>query len=127
MKLKIPMTGKVIGCDPKTGEISGDPKDPVRLVGVDLGGVLWRLIDIDLENDLMEVEVEAPTGVQEAGTPKRLLTQSEKDTLLKNARRIVESHTAAELYTITKCARLKKAAGVLDNYRRFKGGGKDGG
>lgn len=68
MRLKIPMTGTVIGFDPACYKldsvgISGDNNDPVRPVGINLGGISWRLVSIDLETDLMEVEAEAPEKV----------------------------------------------------------------
>lgn len=141
MRLKIPMTGEVIDFDPGCYKIdgigiSGNPDDPVRVVNLNLGGVSWRLVSIDLENDLMEIEVEAP---QEAsiplldskgkpvlntdGTPRfsrMTLTPEEKQQLLLKARYILGSHTIDEIYAITGDKRLVKPASVMEKYRAEK-------
>lgn len=137
MRIKIPMTGTVKDYDPELAAldgvgISGDDNDPVRVVNLDLGGVFWRLVSIDLENDLMEVEISPPEmadipvldgegkPVLEDGKPKfiaRLLTAEEKQQVLANAQRIIESHTADEIYALTGDKRLVKPAGVMEKYR----------
>lgn len=138
MRLKIPMTGTVIDFNPESYKldnigISGDNNDPVRVVNLNLGGVAWHLVSIDLENDLMEVEVEAPEQVTEPrldanGKPvkseplyiQRPTTPVEKRQILDNAQHILESHTVDEIYTLTGDKRLVKSADVLKKYTDFK-------
>lgn len=139
MILKIPMTGTVIDFDPECYKldsigISGDPADPVRVVNLDLGGIAWHLVSIDLENDLMEVEAEAPQEVvlpmldsngepvlDTDGTPRfsrMTLTPAEKQQILINAQHILESKTADEIYSLTGDRRLVKPASVMEKYRK---------
>ena len=137
MRLKIPMTGTVTDFGPECYKldgigISGDNNDPVRPVGVNLGGVSWRLVSIDLETDLMEVEAEAPEKIDvpmldiegkpvlEDGKPKflnRPTTPAEKGQILANAQHILESHTVDELYALTGDKRLVKPADIVTKYR----------
>lgn len=134
MKMKIPITGTVKDINAKRGEISGDPKDPIRPVKIDLGGISWKMVSIDLANDLMEIEVTPPekvdvpvldgdnNPVMEDGKPKmvsRLTTAAEKMTALNNARHIIESRTTTELYALTGEKRLVKPAAVM---KKLKGG-----
>ncbi len=138
MRLKIPMTGTVTDFDPDCYKldgigIGGDPNDPVRVVNLNLGGIAWRLVSIDLENDLMEVEAAPPEKVDvpvldgkgkpvlsEDGSPKftnRPTTPAEKGSILANAQRILESMTADEIYSSTGDKRLVKPASVMVKYR----------
>jgi hypothetical protein len=141
MRIKIPMTGTVIDFDPELAKldgigVSGDPTDPVRPVQVDLGNVKWKLINIDLENDLMEIEIEAPENIpvpsfDEHGTPildgkgkqltvLRPATAEEKQALLDSAQHIIESNTVDDLYAQTQDARLGKSEDVMVKYRQFQ-------
>ncbi len=137
MRLKIPLTGTVTGFDPECHKldsvgISGDPNDPVRPVDKNLGGISWRLVSIDLETDLMEVEAEAPEKIDvpvqdakgnpvlEDGEPlflHRSATAYEKEQILANAQHILESHTIDELYILTGDKRLVKPTAVMEKYR----------
>ncbi len=140
MRLKIPLTGTVTGFDPEAAKldgigVSGDPNDLVRAVNLNTGNVRSRLVGIDLENDLMEVEVTAPEKVEVAvldtqgepvlkdGKPtftSRLLSAKEKLDLLANAQHILESKTADEIYAMTGDKRLVKPADVMERYRTAK-------
>ena len=135
-RLKIPLTGTVTGFDPECYKldsvgISGDPNDPVRPVNVNLGGISWRLVNIDLETNLMEVEAEAPetmdVPVQDTnGQPvyvdgklklvNRATTPEEKEQILAMAQHILESHTVDELYVLTGDKRLFKPGMVMEKY-----------
>lgn len=132
MRLKVPITGKVIDYDPVAGQLDGigvvgDPSDSVKPINLDLG-VDWRLVTIDLENDFAEIEVSPPESIsilKDGGNPdnpddwtSRPATEREKQNLLDNARRLVESHTRDELYAITRSKRLVKPAEALKKYRK---------
>lgn len=127
MRLRVPITGTVISYDPALAKldgigISGDPNDPVRLVPVNLGNVSWRLVSIDLDNEVAEIEVTAGedtlynTGeVDKNGKPiinSRPATFKEKEAFLKYASNLINNHTKDELYSISKSPRLKKRRGV---------------
>ncbi len=142
MRVKIPMTGTVIDFDPENYKldgigVSGDPNDPVRPISLDLGGVSWRLIGIDLENDLMEVDIEVPDKIPEpvfdsegkpviikdSNTPEgrqaiimRPATPIEKQQILANAQNVLNK-TADELYSLTKQKRLVKSTDIMEKYR----------
>ncbi len=141
MRLKIPMTGTVVDFDPECYKldgigIGGDDKDPVRPVNINLGGISWHLVSIDLENDFMEVEAEAPEQISEPvldaegnqildenGKPQfstRPTTPKEKVQILANAQRILGSKTIDEIYTLTKDKRLVKPASVIEKYQAAK-------
>ncbi len=132
MRLKIPLTGTVVreGSVWGDGKLVGDPNDPIRLVDIDLGNVSWRMVDVDLENEEMEIEVipseviAIPTGrfhtveeldaehnpiqVEREIYEERLATGQEKAGFLQHARDLIEGHTKDELYTMSKCSKLKK-------------------
>ncbi len=138
MRVKIPMTGTVIDFDPENYKldgigISGDPSDPVRPISLDLGNVSWKLISIDLENDLMEVDIEAPDKIPEpvfdskgkpviirdSNTPEgrqatimRPATSTEKQQILVNAQNVL-SKTTDELYSLVKEKRLVKSTDIM--------------
>jgi hypothetical protein len=141
MRIKVPMTGTVLDFNPDCYKldgigVSGDPADPVRPIGINLGGVAWHLVSIDLENDLMEVEVEAPENISMPsfdGQGKPILdgkgnqlavlrpaTDEEKQALLANAQHIIESNTTDELYAQTNAPRLVKPESVMEKYRTVK-------
>lgn len=131
MRLTIPLTGTVLveGSVWGKGELSGDPNDPIRPIAINLGNVSWRMVDIDLDNEVMIIEVEPgekvsePTGeVDDEGNPiykVRPATDKEKQTFLQYAQGLVMNHTKNELYQMSGCSRLKrpfkgKKGGVID-------------
>lgn len=136
MRLKIPLTGTVTGFDPECFKldsigISGDDNDRVRPVNLSLG-IDWRLVSIDLDTDLMEVEAEAPETISvpvldaqskpvlEDGKPKflnRPATPAEKSQILLNAQHILENKTTDEMYVMTGDKRLVKPVSVMEKYR----------
>lgn len=133
MRLKVPITGRVLGYDPTAGQIDGigvvgDNSDPVKIVNVRLGNVSWRLVTIDLENDLAEIEVspgERFNGLKDGGNPNdegdwtsRPATEEEKQGFLDYAQHAVESHTTDELYAITKAKRLVKPEEAVELYKQ---------
>jgi len=132
MRLKVPITGKVLEYDPVAGQIDGigvvgDPDDPVKPVDIHLGNVSWRLVAIDLENDLAEIEVSPGENInvlKDGGDPQkpedwssRAATPVEKQSFLDNAKSAVESYTKDELYTMSKSKRLVKSANALEKYK----------
>ena len=134
MRLKVPMTGTVIDYSPELTKldgqgIKGDPNDPVAPIPLNLN-VSWRLISVDLKNDLMEIEVSPPEEIDEdtgksdgEGKPtyiRRPATAVEKQQLLDDARYYVESKTVDELYAITGAKRLVKKKAVLDAMAKEK-------
>lgn len=133
MRLKIPLTGTVLEYDPVAAQLDGigvvgDPKDPVRPVNLNLGGVSWRLIAIDLVNDLAEIEVSSPKFkdvLKDGGNPdnpddwsRRQTTDTEKQIALNYARNLIETHTIDELYSLSKSKRLVKPAGSVTLYQQ---------
>ena len=120
MKLTIPLTGTVLveGSVWGDGKLSGDPNDPVRPVDIDLGNVSWKMVDVNLENETMEIEVSPAEEIDEdtdeidsEGKPihrMRKTTGQEKTGFLQHAQHLIESHTKDELYTMSKCSRLKR-------------------
>ena len=144
MRLKVPMTGTVLEYDPVAAQIdglgvAGDNNDPVKLIDINLGNVSWRLMSLDLENDLAGIEITPseiiciPTGVfrmvdtfDENENPislereiheTRLATAQEKHDSLVYAKNAIESHTVDELYTMTNSARLVKPVGTVQLYK----------
>ena len=144
MKLKIPMTGTVIDYDAECAKIdnigiSGSPNDPVRPVNLDLGGIAWFLVSVNLDNDSMEIEVSAPETIDipmldDKGKPvldndnnqvytSRPTTPVEKQAILDNALRILGSYkTADEIYAKTGDKKLIKPASVVAKYKLAKAG-----
>lgn len=126
MKLTIPLTGTVLveGDVFGKGDLKGDDKDSIRPVDIDLGNVSWTMVDIDLENEVMEIEVSPAdilsepdldaSGKQKKDKDGNLLyrsreaTEQEKAGFLEYARNLIEGHTKEELYSISKCPKLKK-------------------
>lgn len=114
MNLTIPLTGTVITESP----LSGDPNDPVRPIDIDLGNVSWKMVYVDLENEVAIIEVEPAEGVDEdtgqvdgKGRPihKRIqATEQERKGFLQYAQDLVMNHTKDELYQMSKCPRLKR-------------------
>lgn len=134
MKVRIPLTGKVTEYHPEldglspSGGISGDLDNPIKPIPINLGNVSWKLVGIDLENDLAEIEVE-PSDIISVDTGKldgegnpiyetREATEQEKQGFLDYAKNQVESHTVDELYTMTKAKRLVKPAGAVKLYKQ---------
>ena len=133
MRLKVPVTGRVLDYDPVAGQLDGlgvigDPNDPVRLVNINLGNVSWRLVSIDIENDLAEIEVTPGkyiSIVKDGGTPdnpgdwvSRPATKKEKQEFLDNVKQIIESKTTDELYAMSGSRRLVKPAGIEKRYKK---------
>lgn len=132
MRLRVPITGTVLAYDPVAGQLDGlgvvgDPNDPVMLININLGNVSWRLVTIDLENDLAEIEVspgETVSQLKDGGNPNnpndwqpRPTTEQEKQDFLAYAKSLVESHTKDELYTISRSGRLTKSAETVQLYK----------
>lgn len=73
MRIKVPITGTVLGFDGEAAKldghgVTGDPNDLVR-IDVDLGNVSWRLVSIDLISGMAEIEVSGePPALQNAQT-----------------------------------------------------------
>lgn len=133
MRLKIPITGTVLDYDQVAGQIDGigvvgDPNDPVKPVDINLGNVSWRLVTIDLENDLAEIEVSSGEKIsilKDGGNPdnpddwiSRPATQAEKQGFLNDARKLVQDHTKDELYAMSKSKRPVVPEEVRERYRR---------
>ncbi len=120
MRLAVPITGTVLreGSLWGSGELEGEPNDPIRLIDIDLGNVSWRMVDVDIENEVAVIEVEPgkmiseDTGqVDEDREPifnTRAATAQEKVGFLNQARGLVEGKSKAELYSMSKSARLKR-------------------
>lgn len=112
MRLTMPLTGTVLveGSVWGDGKLSGDPNDPIRPVDIDLGNVSWRMIDIDLENEVMAIEVEPGEKVTEPTGEVREATQEEKQGFLQHAKELIDNHTKDELYAMAKVSGLKRPA-----------------
>lgn len=127
MRLTIPLTGTVLveGSVHGAGDLTGDNKDPIRPVDIDLGNVSWTMVDVDLENEVMIIEVKPSDTISEPdlnalGKQKinpdtgkllwisRLATEEEKTGFLQDAQRLIEMHTKGELYEMSRCSRLKR-------------------
>lgn len=115
MRMKIPITGTVKEVTPY---IIGMTEDPIRLIDVDLGDVRWRLVNLDLENEEMEIEATPnpltryDTGeVDGAGEPvfaHRLATEDEKQSRREVALEFSLSRKSKQaLYALSKSAPLK--------------------
>lgn len=137
MRLKVPITGTVLDFDPEAAKldgigISGQPGDPVR-IDLDLGNVSWRLVSIDLVNDLAEIEVTPGESIGElkpGGVPtnredwisptnredwiSRPVTPAEKQGFLDDARSRVAAHT------VDPAKKLVKSASVVKKYTDFQ-------
>lgn len=101
----------------------GDLNDPIRLINIDLGNVSWKLIKLDLENDVAEIEVTpgsifTDTGQKnEYGVPiytERPATPGEQQAILAHTRSLVEGHTKEELYQTSGSPKLKKPEKSLE-------------
>lgn len=115
MKISVPLTGTVVSYNP----LIGDDNDPVRPIDISFGhNIQWELINIDLENDLalldISVDEEAgfPTGEKDAEDEPvlemRPITDEEKQTMLNNAKAMIQDKSIDQLYKQSKSARLKK-------------------
>lgn len=132
MRLKVPITGTVLDFDPDAAKldgngVSGHPDDPV-CIAIDLGNVSWRLVTIDLVNDLAEIEVSPGENIsvlKVGGDPlkpedwiSRKATEQEKQSFLDNAKNLVEGHTKDELYIMSKSKRLIKTTEAVEKYKK---------
>ncbi len=143
MRLKIPMTGTVIDFLPDCYKLDhigiiGDPNDPVRPVKFNLGGIAWRLVGIDLDNDLMEIEASPPDMISipvldSNGKPvldpdgfpvfsNRPTTDAEKQQILANAQNILNSNPGDSAYDNTGDKHLIKPPDVMAKYRAVVNG-----
>lgn len=133
MRLKVPITGTVLKYDSAAGQIDGigvvgDNSDPVKIVDVPFCNVGWRLVTIDLENDLAEIEVRPGKNInilKDGGDPgneedwfSRPATEEEKQGFLDFAKQTVESKTVDELYAMTNSAKLVKSAEAVELYKQ---------
>lgn len=127
----MPITGRVLDYDPKAGQIDGigvdgDNNDPVKIINISLGNVSWRLVTIDLVDDLAEIEVspgERINILKDGGNPdnpedwiSRPATDEEKQGFLDYARDAIEKHTKDELYDISGSKRLVKPVEAVNAY-----------
>lgn len=122
MRLPMPLTGTVlVEGTLRDGNLKGDANDPIRIINIDLGHVSWQLVDIDWDNELAIIEVtpseyrSVPTGGKITVNGKetdeyetRPATEEEKVAFLQHAQDLVMNHTKDELYTMSKCSRLKR-------------------
>ena len=131
MRLRIPLTGTL------REDGSGDPDDPVRVIGVDLGDIGWKALSFDFENGFVEVEADIPKRQRHRLSDGRILlsheiseaelqsiAESAEETekqyqersalLLNNAKAILDGDIDA-LYIATGSAKLKnlKAKGLM--------------
>ncbi|MBA7633068.1 hypothetical protein ES703_40625 [subsurface metagenome] len=131
MRLKVPITGTVLGYDPVGAQydglgVSGDPDNPITPI-LTLPNCNWRLISFDLEKDLAEIEVTPIQSVgvlKDGGNPDNLedwtsrpATEEEKQGFLDYTKNLVEGHTIDELYVLAKAKRLVKPDGVAELWR----------
>ena len=103
MRIKIPVIGTVKEYKPnerpELTEIYGEESDPIR-IDINLGNVSWKLIDLDIEKGLAEIEVTPAEEVSEdtgqvgvEGKPifvARPTTGIERQALLDNVKAIVD-------------------------------------
>ena len=128
MRLKVPIIGTVIGFNADAAKldgigISGHPDDLVR-IALDIGNVSWKLVSIDLVNDLAEVEVSPEhfvsidSGlVDSKGNPiynARPTTPIEEQGFLNDAQNRVANYKADSV------RKLVKSADALKKYVDFK-------
>lgn len=115
MRLTIPLTGTVLveGSVYGAGDLTGDPNDPIRPVGLNLGNVSWVMVDVDLEKEVMVIEVEPGEYVSESESKSRKATAEEKAASLRAAQAIVMGHTKEELYAMSGSSRLKRPFGLV--------------
>ncbi len=123
MKLTIPIIGTVsVEGTLKQGTLIGSNDDPIRLVPINLGHVSWKLVDIDIEDEIAIIEVspsdyrDIPTGrkmtlsdgkeVDE--TERRSATAQEKTEALQHAQGLVVGKTHTQLRSLTGATRLKR-------------------
>lgn len=119
MRLSVPLTGTVLveGAVHGSGDLVGDPNDPIRPILLDLGEVSWTMIDVDLDNGLMIIEVTANNKTaDETSDPvgdgryikTRPTTAAEKIKCLQDCQAAVMGHTKEELYAMTGESPLKR-------------------
>ena len=114
MRMKIPITGTVAEAHPY---VSGDDKDPIRLIRLPFGNVSFKVISLDIEREEMEIEVTPSPTVQyetgevyDNGKPvlaQRNTTSEERDAMIENARKFsLERKSKDELYALSGSPRL---------------------
>ncbi|MDP2873516.1 MAG: hypothetical protein Q8P31_13415 [Bacillota bacterium] len=133
MRLKVPLTGTVGDYDILAAQhdgigVVGSLLDPVKPVELNLRHVSWRLVTIDLVNDLAEIEVSPAENINvlkeggrtdnQADWTRRAATELEKQGFLAVAKSLVESHTKDELYTMSKAKRLVKPTEAVEKYKK---------
>lgn len=113
--LEVPITGTVKQVEPC---ILGDDNDPIRLINVKLGHISWRLIELDLDNEIMRIEA-TPSPItrydtgqkDEEGKPIfaiRPATEEEKESRREAALDLSLSRMSKQaLYALSKSPRLK--------------------
>jgi len=112
--MTIPITGTVKQINPC---ILGDDDDYIRPIEIDLGNVSWKLVRLDLKNELMEIEV-IPAEILTLATGKvdgegepildvRPATSDEKAQFIEYARdHSLERMSKEDLYSISSSPRL---------------------
>ncbi len=110
--------------------ISGDKNDPIRLIDIDLGNVLWESKSIDLDKDVMVIEVTAAEEIDEdtgqvdgTGRPisiRKRATAQDKQRFLDEAEAKVKNKTFDQLYSETGSPKLKKLQKHVDDYKKYK-------
>lgn len=136
MKVKVPLTGKVIGFNPEYAKIdgkgtSGDPSNPIRpVIAGRFQNCGWRMVSTDLETDECEIELlpaEDVAILKPGGDPdnrwdwiSRETTEQERQGFLDAAMAMVEGKTKDQLYAETGCERLKKEQKHVDDFKALK-------
>jgi hypothetical protein len=114
MRLTIPITGTVLreGSIHGSGELVGHPDDPIRPVIAALDPhVSWSIVDVDLDNAVMVVEVQALEDMVDETTGEiKKATAEEKAAALNRARARIEGKSYDELYAQTGKPLLKRPA-----------------
>lgn len=112
--MRVPLTGTVLV---ERRFPSGDEGDPIRPINI-LGqfDVAWKLVDIDLEREEMEIEIDCPRHVNRfdpvTGDPipdeDESVWEARKTAAFTKIQDLLLNHTKDELYTLTGEPRLKR-------------------
>lgn len=116
MRLEIPLTGSVLveGQVHGDGRLEGDPDDPIRLIDINLGNVSWRMVNMDLDREIMIVEVAGGEKTYDPDTgTSRPSTPAEKIATIAHARGLIYGKSKAALYAQSGSARLKRPFKVV--------------
>lgn len=127
MIFRIPLTGTVMreGSVWGAGLLAGDPDDPIRPIALDLGGVDWRMVDVDLDNEIMIIDVQpsektTEPDLDEGGKQKidpqtgelcwiiRPRTPAEKTVILQRIQDLLTNSTKEKLYKMSGSPRLRR-------------------